>query len=273
MKTKVMMIGIAVAALLLTTENVQAQSRVAQRERTECRVDDPRRINQEDPRRSDVRRRGRDVPPPAPVETHRIRVVDNEVILSLEHEKYDSNRLRMAEMIFNTDGYMTTAQIVRVSNFFDYDSNRIKFLQRAYLNCVDRHNFYMVLSTIQYSSSREKLMDYVMNIEREKELLYEGEMIRKVSGADMTAILKALKNETFDSTRIKLAKMITRGSLLTSRQIADMAKTFKFDSNRQEFLKYAYNNCADPQNYVVAVNTLQYSSSRDNVMRDISRRP
>jgi hypothetical protein len=67
--------------------------------------------------------------------------------------------------------------------------------------------------------------------------------------------------------------MITRGSLLTSRQIADMAKTFQFDSNRQEFLKYAYRSCSDPQNYVVAVNTLQFSSSRDNVMRDITRRP
>ena len=272
MKTKVMMIGIAVAALLLCTESVQAQSRVAQRERTERRADDPRSIRQADPRRSDVRRRGRDVPPPAPIETHRIRVVDNEVILSLEHENFDSNRLKMTEMIFNTDGYMTTAQIVRVSKFFQFDSNREKFLKRAYLNCVDRHNFYMVLSTTQFSSTREKIMDYVMSIEREKELLYEGEMIRKISSADMTAILKALKNETFDSTRIKLAKMITRGSLLTSRQIADMSKTFQFDSSRQEFLKYAYDNCSDPQNYVVAVNTLQFSSSRDNVMRDISRR-
>lgn len=271
MKTRMMMIGIAVAALLFAAESVQAQSRVAQRNRTERRMDDPRRIRQEDPRRSDVRRRGYVVTPAAPVEAHRIRVVDNEVIRSLEHETFDSNRLKMTDMIFNTDGYMTTAQITRVSGFFSYDSNRIKFLQRAYLNCVDRHNYYMVLNTLQYSSSREKIINYVMDVEREKDLMFDGDIVRRASSSDMTAIIKTLKNESFDSTRSKVAKMIVRGSLLTSRQIADMAKTFTFDSNRKDFLLYAYPSCVDPQNYVVAVNTLEFSSSRNEVMKKISR--
>ena len=66
--------------------------------------------------------------------------------------------------------------------------------------------------------------------------------------------------------------MIVCGSLLTSRQIADMAKTFKFDSNRTGFLLYAYEFCADPQNYVVAANTLEFSSNRNELMRKITRR-
>ena len=67
--------------------------------------------------------------------------------------------------------------------------------------------------------------------------------------------------------------MIVSGSLLTSRQIADMAKTFTFDSNRYEFLLFAYRSCADPQNYVIAANTLEFSSNRNNLMRKITRRP
>ena len=89
----------------------------------------------------------------------------------------------------------------------------------------------------------------------------------------MTAIIKSLKDETFDSTREKLAKMIVCGSLLTSRQIADMSKTFSFDSYRNNFLIYAYKFCADPQNYVVAANTLEFSTNRNDLMRKISRRP
>lgn len=270
MKTR-MMIGIAVAALLLAAESVQAQNRgeVRRSERTErnerLRRDD-RHIDQPDPRRSTRR----PVAPIAP-ERPRIKVVDNEVIRSFERERYDSNRLKMADMIFSTGGFMTTSQIIRVSNYLDYDSNRVKFLMKAYFNCVDPHNFYMVLRTLDYSSSRDKVIRFVLD--NEEELMRNGEIMRKVSSSDMTAILKALKNESFDSTRQNLAKMIVCGNLLTSRQIADMAKTFTFDSNRYDFLLFAYPSCSDPHNYVVAANTLEFSSSRSDLMKKISRRP
>ena len=261
MKTRMMMISIAVAALLLCTESVQAQSRVARRDRTE-RVDS-RHIDRPDPRRS------RDVVAPVP-ERPRMKVVDNEVIRSFDRERYDSNRLKMADMIFSTDGYMTTAQITRVAETFDYDSNRVKFLKNAYRNCVDPYNYYMVLRTLDYSSSRENIINYVLD---EKEhMLRRTDMVRKVSSSDMTAILKALKNESFDSTREKLGKMIVCGSLLTSRQIADMAKTFTYDSRRHDFLLYAYDFCSDPQNYTIAANTLEYRSNREDLMKKISRR-
>ena len=262
MKTRMMMIGIAVAALLLCTESVQAQSRVIRRERTPERVDD-RHIDRPDPRRS------RNTAAPVP-ERPRIKVVDNEVIRSFDRERFDSNRLKMADMIFSTDGFMTTAQITRVAETFDYDSNRIKFLKNAYRNCVDPYNYYMVLRTLDYSSSREKIINYVL--EEKENMLRRTDLVRKVSSSDMTAIVKALKNEDFDSTRAKLARMIVCGSLLTSRQIADMAKTFTYDSKRYDFLIYAYDFCADPQNYVVAANTLEFSSNRNDLMRKIARR-
>ena len=261
MKTRMMMIGIAVAALLLCTESVQAQSRVVRRERPE-RAADYRRTDRPDPRRS-----GNPVPAP---ERPRIKVVDNEVIRSFDRERYDSNRLKMADMIFDTGGFMTTAQIIRVAESFDYDSNRIKFLKNSYRNCVDRHNFFMVLNTLDYNSSREKIIDFVLDIK--EDMLRETDLVRKVSSSDMTNILKALKNESFDSTRGKLARMIVCGSLLTSRQIADMAKTFSFDSKRYDFLLYAYEFCSDPQNYVVAANTLEYRSNKENLIKKISRR-
>ena len=67
MKQKLMIISMAVAALLLSTESIQAQSRVVRRSRTEVRGDrnqnTDRRIRQEDPARS---RRGTVVVAPPP---------------------------------------------------------------------------------------------------------------------------------------------------------------------------------------------------------------
>lgn len=267
MKQKLMIISMAVAALLLSTESIQAQSRVVRRSRTEVRGDrnqnTDRRIRQEDPARS---RRGTVVVAPTPA----MRIVDNDVIRSFERERFDSNRLKMADMVFSTGGYMTVAQIVRVSEIFDFDSNRVKFLTSAYSNCVDRYNYYLVLATLDYSSSRDKVISYVMD--HQKIRYAEGEPVRKMTSSDMNNIIRALKKEDFDSHRQKLAKMIVCGNLFTSRQIADMAKLFDYDSNRKEFLLYAYDNCVDPQNYLTAANTLDYSSNRTELMRKIGRR-
>ena len=253
-----MMIGIAVAALLLATENVQAQSRETIERRNE------RVIRQEDPRRSD---RGRVIiQEPA----RRVKVVDHEVIRAFDRESFDSNRLKMADMVFSTGGFMTAAQIRDVSAMFDFDSNRIKFLKKAWLNCVDRYNFYRVLETLEFSSSRDKMIKFVMDTPIDDP--HDMEIAHKVNNAEMNAIIKMLKKEDFDSTREKLAKMIVSGSMLTSRQIADMAKTFTFDSNRYEFLLYAYRSSVDPQNYVIAANTLEFSTNRNDLMRKITRR-
>ena len=261
MKTR-MMICIAAAALLLCTESIQAQSREVRR------VDNGRRnervVRPEQPRRPE--RHEVIVEQRRPV----IKIVDNDVIRAFDRERYDSDRLRMADMVFNTGGLMTVAQITRIAGSFDYDSNRVKFIKKAYLNCVDPYNYYMTLGTLDYSSSRDKIIEYVLDI---KEDVRFAEPVRKVSSSDMNAIIKALKSESFDSTRGKMAQMIVRGSMLTSRQIADMAKTFSSDSKRYNFLVYAYDSCVDPQNYVVAANTLQFSTNRSDLMKIISRRP
>ena len=262
MKTRMMMIGIAVAALLLCAESVQAQSRVVRRAHTE-RSDD-RLIRKDDPRRS-----GPEVAP-QPKPRKKIKVVDNDVILAFERESFDNDRLRMADMIFSTGGYMNTDQIRKIARIINFDSNRIIFLKKAYMYCIDRHNFYTVLGTLDFSSSRENVIEFVLNCKYDA--LRDGAPLYKVSNSDMNSILKVLKKESFDSARDKIARMIICGALLTSRQIADMAKTFTFDSNRYEFLLYAFGNCADPQNYYIAVNTLEYSSSRNNLMNAISRR-
>ena len=262
MKRITMMICIAVAVLLLSTESIQAQSRVVRKARTERR--DERQARREEPRHP--QREPVTAPRPVPV-----KVVDNEVIRAFEHERFDSDRLKMADMIFSTGGLMTVAQITRISENFSFDDNRVKFLKKAYMNCIDCHNFYRVLSTLQFNTSRDKIMKFV--IEDEEIRHRDGEPYGKVSTSDMNAIVKALKNETFDSSREKLADMIVAGNLLTARQIADMSKTFQFDSNRYDFLLYAYRNCVDPQNYVIAANTLQFNSNRSELMRKISRRP
>lgn len=278
MKQRMIIWSLAVAGLLMAgIEDVQAQSREVRRVNTERRPDD-RSINQPDPERSnviDTRRPAQDPhrneagihkPIPAPKD----RLISNDAVRAFGRESFDSNRLKMADMIFRTGGMMTVEQVVYISRTFDFDSNRIKFLNNAYLNCIDRYNYYLVLKTLDYSSSREKVINRIEEIRQEE--MYRYDEYYRISTTDMNNIVRTLKNEDFDSYRIKIARMIVNGNLFTARQIADMANTFSFDSYRKEFLLYAYDNCVDTQNYTVAIKTLDYRSNRSQLMDELSRR-
>lgn len=282
MKQRMIIWSLAVAGLLMAgMEDVQAQSREVRRVNTERRTDD-RSVNQPNPERSNVTgtRRPEDARRPQqdprrenygkPVPAPRERLVSTDAVRAFGRESFDSNRLRMADMIFSTGGMMTVEQVVEIAQEFDYDSNRVKFLKSAYLNCVDRYNYYLTLRTLDYSSSRDKVIKYITEIREEDEYYYNE--YYKISSAEMKNIIRTLDNEDFDSYRLKIARLIVNGNLFTARQIADMAKTFDFDSNRSEFLLYAYDNCVDPQNYSVAVNTLEFRSHRNEVMDELSRR-
>ncbi|MBP5647262.1 MAG: DUF4476 domain-containing protein [Bacteroidaceae bacterium] len=248
-------IGMAVAALLLCTTNGNAQSRVVRRANPERDFD----------RRVIVTDRHIDLKPVAIGP----KIIGNDAVRSFKNEPFDKNRLRMAEMIFRTDGAVTARQAILIAETFSFDSNRLEFLKMAYPNCVDRHNYYLTLRTLDFNASRERLMDFINGFEAENPL----RIINRITNDDMKEIVSTLKNETFDSTRYKLAVMILNGGEFTARQIAAMAKTFDFDNNRMDFLLGAYRFCIDRYNYTVAVNTLDFSSNRTRLMNEIALRP
>lgn len=256
MKTRTIIV-IAAAALLLYAGNTQAQSRVVRRTRTERRVRNERPSD----RRTEIV-----IPVPAkPIHKR----VDADAIRAIERETFDSNRLKMIRMIISTGGLMTTSQILAVSKSFDFDSNRIQFLTMVYPNCIDKVSFYKVLETIDYNSSKEKIISFVIDYKDDQQTY---EPLRAISNHELNEIVKVLKHESFDSTRKKTAMMITAGCILTSHQIAAIAKTFDFDSNCYDYLLFATRNCSDLQNYAVAANTLDMASNRRKLMDMITRR-
>ena len=77
----------------------------------------------------------------------------------------------------------------------------------------------------------------------------------------MTAIIKG---QSFDSEKLSTAKgLLDNGQLLTSAQIARIAKELSFNSSQTDFLKAAYPYCTDPQNYEIALSILTFTSDRE----------
>lgn len=74
-------------------------------------------------------------------------------------------------------------------------------------------------------------------------------------------LIKMLEEESFDSNRMDMAKSYAEKTKLSAQQIANINKTFGYDSSRLDWAKYAYDKCYDPQNYFLLKSTFDFSSS------------
>lgn len=90
--------------------------------------------------------------------------------------------------------------------------------------------------------------------------------IRRATEEDVAAMVLRMKNQSFDSDRLALGKVIVASSNLTASQIARLAETIDFSSSQVEFLKYAYNYCIDKPNYYQTVDILTFSSDKKKVL-------
>lgn len=90
--------------------------------------------------------------------------------------------------------------------------------------------------------------------------------IRRATEEDVAAMVLRMKNQSFDSDRLALGKVIVASSNLTASQIARLAETIDFSSSQVEFLKYAYNYCIDKPNYYQTVDILTFSNDKKKVL-------
>lgn len=85
-------------------------------------------------------------------------------------------------------------------------------------------------------------------------------------------IKRMIENETFEDTKLTIARQATAAELLTVDQIIEITKLFTFEDNRLEYLKFAYDYCYDPGKYYKVNSALTYSSSIEELNEYIATR-
>ena len=71
-----------------------------------------------------------------------------------------------------------------------------------------------------------------------------------------------LADESFDSSRLKLAKQIIMSNPMSVNQIMDICKLFSFESNKLDFAKFAYRHCTDKNRYFMLNEVFSFESSK-----------
>lgn len=79
---------------------------------------------------------------------------------------------------------------------------------------------------------------------------------------DYQAAYDMISNETFDSSKLSLAKQVIAANPMSSSQILGLCKLFSFESNKLELAKFAYEFCVDRNLYFMLNDAFSYESSK-----------
>ncbi len=80
---------------------------------------------------------------------------------------------------------------------------------------------------------------------------------------------QSISNESFDNTRINIAKQVIGTNYFTTAQIKELLPLFSFEGNKLEIAKYAYKNTLDKNNYFSVADCFTFSSNKDELLRYI----
>lgn len=73
---------------------------------------------------------------------------------------------------------------------------------------------------------------------------------------------QVISDESFDSSKLTVAKQVISANPMTASQILGICKLFSFESNKLEFAKFAYANCVDQNKYYLLNEAFSYESSK-----------
>jgi hypothetical protein len=92
------------------------------------------------------------------------------------------------------------------------------------------------------------------------------------SDSDIKSLQAQVENESFEDDQLKVANLAAKNKCMSVSQIKVITNTFTFEDNKLNFLKTAYNNCTDKSNYYQLMESLTFSSDKDELEKFLSNK-
>jgi hypothetical protein len=101
---------------------------------------------------------------------------------------------------------------------------------------------------------------------------YDRSSRRAMDNNAFQQLKQSIANESFDNTRLKVAKQVVSTNYFNAAQVKDLLALFSFENNKLELAKYAYDYTVDKGNYFMVNDAFSYSSSKEALMDYIKNR-
>ncbi len=162
---------------------------------------------------------------------------------------------------------MTTSQIMRFATLLSDDNNRLSFLKKAHLRVFDLANYNQAVQVLQFQQNQNSFMTFIGGGNNPNNPINPPVGNCTVTQADMADMKQRVQKESFDNSRLNMAKTIARvKKCYTSAQVKDIATWFTFSDSKMNIAQFMYDFTTDRENYYTVVDAFTLTSDRDKFM-------
>lgn len=86
-----------------------------------------------------------------------------------------------------------------------------------------------------------------------------------ISGTEYGKVTASIKSQSFEETKLKIAKQAVKANCMSTGQIKGICKMFSFEESKLDFAIYAYTFCTDKNNYYTLNDVFSFSTSVDSL--------
>ena len=196
------------------------------------------------------------------------------MVLALEvvHQNSDITRMNVISQLAQNNCF-AVSHLMKLASLLQMENNRLTILKNCFWQTYDLDNFSAATQLFTHLPYKNDFLAYIQSQFAPVNNLPPSPPPCMVTLDDMNQIAQVIKKESFENTKISLAKqIISSKKCFTCVQLKDIIKLFGFENSKLEIAKFAYNYAVDKQNYYIINDVFSFSTSKKELNNYISSR-
>lgn len=166
---------------------------------------------------------------------------------------------------------LSSVQVARLCMILPHYSDKLLLAKKCYANCTDKQQYEVVINTMKNAMMRFELAGYI------SQFGYGGFNMQasccnvchnlnnyntpSMSSNDFAKAKEVLRQISFDNTRLETMKTMLNNNYFTTNQVIEIAELLVFEQNKLNWVKAAYRNTIDKNNYFRVSSIFDFDSS------------
>lgn len=175
----------------------------------------------------------------------------------------DANRLMLFTQLAQNN-CMSVAQVMKLASLLNSEPNRLSLFRSAWPSIFDLGNLSYGSQLFAHIPNKAAYNDFINRTNQPPVIPCS------ISNNQLRDMLESIKKESFNSTKLTLARNIIQSNgCFSAIQIREIVQEFSFESGRLEIAKFGWNYVTDRENYYRVADAFSFSSTKEELMKYI----
>lgn len=145
------------------------------------------------------------------------------------------------------------------------------YISKYILNKDNTGNYSLILESKALMNGQNEVTS--QTIQTTPEVLPPTSVVAAMPDADYSDMVKSVKKESLESTKLEMAKTFFGSQNLSAAQVLGILRVFSLENSKVNFAKFAYSRTIDKQNYYKVYDAFSLSGSKKDMSEYIKNNP